>query len=157
MDVDSLGKKDVAAMIKTAPEDLAEVLELRLQLAKSSVRKYQAMQNAVCADGRCHGMFQFYGANRSGRWAGRLIQLQNLPQNHLADLEQARELVKAGDYEMLDTLYDSVPGVLSELIRTAFIPRPGYKFIVSDFSAIEARVLSHLAGEEWRVQLPLRE
>ena len=153
MEVDSLGKKDVTAMIKTAPEDLAEVLELRLQLAKSSVRKYQAMQNAVCADGRCHGRFQFYGANRSGRWAGRLIQLQNLPQNHLADLEQARELVKAGDYEMLDTLYDSVPGVLSELIRTAFIPRPGYKFIVSDFSAIEARVLSHLAGEEWRVDV----
>ena len=153
MEVDSLGKKDVTAMIKTAPEDLAEVLELRLQLAKSSVRKYQAMQNAVCADGRCHGMFQFYGANRSGRWAGRLIQLQNLPQNHLADLEQARELVKAGGYEMLDTLYDSVPGVLSELIRTAFIPRPGYKFIVSDFSAIEARVLSHLAGEEWRVDV----
>ena len=153
MEVDSLGKKDVAAMIKTAPEALAEVLELRLQLAKSSVRKYQAMQNAVCADGRCHGMFQFYGANRSGRWAGRLIQLQNLPQNHLSDLEQARELVKAGDYEMLDTLYDSVPGVLSELIRTAFIPRPGYKFIVSDFSAIEARVLSHLAGEEWRVDV----
>lgn len=153
MEVDSLGKKDVTAMIKTAPGDLAEVLELRLQLAKSSVRKYQAMQNAVCADGRCHGMFQFYGANRSGRWAGRLIQLQNLPQNHLADLEQARELVKDGDYEMLDTLYDSVPGVLSELIRTAFIPRPGYKFIVSDFSAIEARVLSHLAGEEWRVDV----
>ncbi|MBQ9594057.1 MAG: hypothetical protein IJR36_09310, partial [Lachnospiraceae bacterium] len=153
LEVDSLGKKDVAAMIKTAPEDLAEVLELRLQLAKSSVRKYQAMQNAVCADGRCHGMFQFLGANRSGRWAGRLIQLQNLPQNHLADLEQARAIVKAGDYEMLDALYDSVPGVLSELIRTAFIPRPGYKFIVSDFSAIEARVLSYLAGEEWRTEV----
>ena len=153
MEVESLGKKDVAAMIKTAPEDLAEVLSLRLQLAKSSVRKYQAMQNAVCRDGRCHGMFQFYGANRSGRWAGRLIQLQNLPQNHLPDLEQARELVKAGDYEMLDMLYDSVPGVLSELIRTAFIPRAGSKFIVSDFSAIEARVLSHLAGEDWRVEV----
>ena len=138
MEVDSLGKKDVAAMIKTAPESLAEVLSLRLQLAKSSVRKYRAMQNAVCADGRCHGMFQFYGANRSGRWAGRLIQLQNLPQNHMEDLGEARDLVKAGDYEMLDMLYDSVPGVLSELIRTAFIPRPGYKFIVSDFSAIEA-------------------
>ena len=153
MEVESLGKKDVAAMIKTAPEDLAEVLSLRLQLAKSSVRKYQAMQNAVCADGRCHGMFQFYGANRSGRWAGRLIQLQNLPQNHMDDLEQARDLVKAGDYEMLDLLYDSVPGVLSELIRTAFIPRPGYKFVVSDFSAIEARVLSHLAHEEWRAEV----
>ena len=153
MEVDTLGKKDVAAMIKTAPEDLAEVLSLRLQLAKSSVRKYQAMQNAVCADGRCHGMFQFYGANRSGRWAGRLIQLQNLPQNHMEDLEAARGLVKVGDYEMLDMLYDSVPGVLSELIRTAFIPRPGYKFIVSDFSAIEARVLSHLAHEEWRAEV----
>ena len=153
MEVESLGKKDVAAMIKTAPEDLAEVLSLRLQLAKSSVRKYQAMQNAVCADGRCHGMFQFYGANRSGRWAGRLIQLQNLPQNHMDDLEQARDLVKAGDYEILDMLYDSVPGVLSELIRTAFIPRPGYKFVVSDFSAIEARVLSHLAGEKWRAEV----
>ena len=153
MEVESLGKKDVAAMIKTAPEDLAEVLSLRLQLAKSSVRKYQAMQNAVCADRRCHGMFQFYGANRSGRWAGRLIQLQNLPQNHMDDLEQARDLVKAGDYEMLDMLYDSVPGVLSELIRTAFIPRPGYKFVVSDFSAIEARVLSHLAGETWRAEV----
>ncbi len=153
MEVDSLGKKDVAAMMKTAPEDLAEVLALRLQLAKSSVRKYEAMQNAVCADGRCHGMFQFYGANRSGRWAGRLIQLQNLPQNHMEDLEQARDLVKAGDYEMLSMLYDSIPGVLSELIRTAFIPRPGYKFIVSDFSAIEARVLSYLAGEKWRADV----
>ena len=153
MDVDSLGKKEVAAMIKSAPEDLAEVLSLRLQLAKSSVRKYQAMQNAVCADGRCHGMFMFYGANRSGRWAGRLIQLQNLPQNHMEDLEAARGLVKAGDYEMLDMLYDSVPGVLSELIRTAFVPRPGYKYIVSDFSAIEARVLSHLAGEKWRAEV----
>lgn len=153
MEVDSLGKKDVATMMKTAPEDLVEVLVLRLQLAKSSVHKYEAMQNAVCADGRCHGMFQFYGANRSGRWAGRLIQLQNLPQNHMEDLEQARDLVKAGDYEMLSMLYDYVPGVLSELIRTAFIPRPGYKFIVSDFSAIEARVLSHLAGEKWRTEV----
>ena len=153
LDVDSLGKKEVAAMIKSAPEDLAEVLSLRLQLAKSSVRKYQAMQNAVCADSRCHGMFMFYGANRSGRWAGRLIQLQNLPQNHMEDLDQARALVKAGDYEMLDMLYDSVPGVLSELIRTAFIPRSGYKYIVSDFSAIEARVLSYLAGEKWRAEV----
>ena len=153
MEVESLGKKDVATMIKTAPDKLAEVLSLRLQLAKSNVRKYQAMQNAVCEDGRCHGMFQFCGANRSGRWAGRLIQLQNLPQNHMEDLEQARDLVKAGDYEMLDMLYESVPGVLSELIRTAFIPRPGYKFIVCDFSAIEARVLSHLAGEKWRAEV----
>ena len=151
--VESLGKKDVSALIKTALEDVAEVLSLRLQLAKSSVRKYQAMENAVCADGRCRGMFQFYGANRTGRWSGRLIQLQNLPQNHIADLEQARALVKAGDYEMLDALYTSVPGVLSELVRTAFVPRPGYKFIVADFSAIEARVLSHLAGEKWRTEV----
>ena len=153
MEVDSLGKKEVTAMIKTAPEDLAEVLRLRLQLAKSSVRKYQAMQNAVCSDGRCHGMFQFYGANRSGRWAGRLIQLQNLYKNSMRDLEQARDLVKADDYDTLNMLYESVPEVLAELVRTAFIPRPGYKFIVSDFSAIEARVLSHLAGEEWRTEV----
>ena len=153
LETETLGKKDVAALLKSVPADMAEVLELRLQLAKSSVKKYQAMQNAVCDDDRCHGMFQFYGANRSGRWAGRLIQLQNLPQNHMSDLEQARDLVKAGDYEMLNMLYDSVPNVLSELIRTAFIPRPSYKFIVSDFSAIEARVLSHLAGEQWRTDV----
>ena len=153
MEIDSLGKKEVADMIKTAPDDLAEVLSLRLQLAKSSVWKYQAMQNAVCADGRCHGMFQFYGANRSGRWAGRLIQLQNLYRNSMPDLEQSRELVRSGDYEMLSILYDDIPEVLAQLIRTAFIPRPGYKYIVSDFSAIEARVLSHLAGEKWRVEV----
>ena len=150
IEAESLGKKDVAELLKSAPPDLAEVLQLRLQLAKSSVKKYQAMQNAACADDRCRGMFQFYGASRSGRWAGRLIQLQNLPQNHLPDLEQARALVKAGDYEMVKLLYGNVPQILSELIRTAFIPAPGYKFIVSDFSAIEARVLSYLAGETWR-------
>ena len=150
MPMESLGKKEVAAAIKDAPDKVAKVLTLRLQLAKSSVKKYQAMRTAVCTDGRCRGMFQFYGASRSGRWAGRLIQLQNLPQNHLPDLEQARTLVKAGDYEMLDLLYDNVPQVLSELIRTAFIPKPGFKYIVADFSAIEARVLSYLAGETWR-------
>ena len=153
LEVDSLDKKAVKELLKTAPPELAEVLELRRQLAKSSVKKYQAMQNAVCADGRARGMFQFYGANRSGRWAGRLIQLQNLPQNHMAYLEDARSLVRSGDYSMLSTLYGSVPEVLSELIRTAFVPRDGYKFIVSDFSAIEARVLSFLAGESWRLKV----
>ena len=153
LEVDSLDKKAVKELLKTAPPELAEVLELRWQLAKSSVKKYQAMQNAVCADGRARGMFQFYGANRSGRWAGRLIQLQNLPQNHMAHLEDARSLVRSGDYAMLSALYDSVPEVLSELIRTAFVPREGYKFIVSDFSAIEARVLSFLAGESWRLKV----
>ena len=153
LEMDSLDKKAVKELQKTAPPDLAEVLELRRQLAKSSVKKYQAMQNAVCADGRARGMFQFYGANRSGRWAGRLIQLQNLPQNHMAHLEDARSLVRSGDYALLSTLYDSVPEVLSELIRTAFVPRDGYKFIVSDFSAIEARVLSFLAGESWRLKV----
>ena len=153
LEVDSLDKKAVKELLKTAPPELAEVLELRRQLAKSSVKKYQAMQNAVCADGRARGMFQFYGANRSGRWAGRLIQLQNLPQNHMTHLEDARRLVRAGDYALLSALYDSVPEVLSELIRTAFVPRNGYKFIVSDFSAIEARVLSFLAGESWRLKV----
>lgn len=153
LEVDSLDKKSVKELLKTAPPELAEVLELRRQLAKSSVKKYQAMQNAVCADGRARGMFQFYGANRSGRWAGRLIQLQNLPQNHMAHLEDARSLVRSGDYALLSALYDSVPEVLSELIRTAFVPRDGYKFIVSDFSAIEARVLSFLADESWRLKV----
>ncbi|UWF83475.1 MAG: DNA polymerase family A [Bacteriophage sp.] len=153
LEVDSLDKKAVKELLKTVPSELAEVLELRRQLAKSSVKKYQAMQNAVCADGRARGMFQFYGANRSGRWAGRLIQLQNLPQNHMAHLEDARSLVRSGDYALLSALYDSVPEVLSELIRTAFVPRNGYKFIVSDFSAIEARVLSFLAGESWRLKV----
>ena len=150
-EADALDKKAVKELIRNSDnQTIQTALTLRQQLAKSSVKKYQAMQNAVCRDGRAHGMFQFYGANRSGRWAGRLIQLQNLPQNHLPDLEQARQYVIDGDYEMLDLLYDSVPTVLSELIRTAFVPRPGYKFIVSDFSAIEARVLAYLAGETWR-------
>lgn len=151
VETESLDKKAVKELIKTTDEQsVQDALILRQQLAKSSVKKYQAMQNAVCRDGRAHGMFQFYGANRSGRWAGRLIQLQNLPQNHLPDLEQARQYVIDDEYEMLDLLYDSVPAVLSELIRTAFVPRPGYKFIISDFSAIEARVLAFLAGETWR-------
>ena len=151
VEAEALDKKAVKELIRNSDnQTVRTALMLRQQLAKSSVKKYQAMQNAVCRDGRAHGMFQFYGANRSGRWAGRLIQLQNLPQNHLPDLEQARQYVLDGDYEMLELLYDSVPTVLSELIRTAFIPRLGYKFIVSDFSAIEARVLAHLAGETWR-------
>ena len=151
MEADALDKKAVKELIRNSDNQTVQTaLMLRQQLAKSSVKKYQAMQNAFCRDGRAHGMFQFYGANRSGRWAGRLIQLQNLPQNHLPDLDQARQYVIDGDYEMLELLYDSVPAVLSELIRTAFIPRPRYKFIVSDFSAIEARVLAFLAGETRR-------
>lgn len=151
VEADALDKKAVKELIRNSDNQTVQTaLMLRQQLAKSSVKKYQAMQNAVCTDGRAHGMFQFYGANRSGRWAGRLIQLQNLLQNHLPDLDQARQYVIDGDYEMLELLYDSVPAVLSELIRTAFIPLPGYKFIVSDFSAIEARVLAFLAGETWR-------
>ena len=151
----SLGKKDAAKMIadKDMDEKVTEALKLRLQLAKSSVKKYQAMRNAVCRDGRARGMFQFLGANRSGRWAGRIIQLQNLPQNHMEDLEQARGLVKNGDYEALSMLYDSVPNVLSELIRTAFVAVDGNKLCVADFSAIEARVLSWLAGERWRMEV----
>ena len=150
---DTLGKKTVAELLKTAPERLREVLLLRQQLAKSSVKKYQAMENAVCSDGRARGMFQFYGANRSGRWAGRMIQLQNLPQNHMPDLEQARELVESGNYDAMELLYDDIPDTLSQLIRTAFVPRPGMKFVVADFSAIEARVLSHLAKENWRTEV----
>jgi len=153
MEIESLGKKEVAAMLKDAPPDLAEALILRQQLAKSSVKKYQAMQNCVCEDGRAHGMFMFYGANRTGRFAGRLVQLQNLPQNHMGDLEQARELVRQDDYASLQMLYDSVPDVLSELIRTAFIPYEGGKFIVADFSAIEARVIAWMADEKWRLEV----
>lgn len=153
LDMETLGKKDVAKEVETAPNEIKEVLKLRLQLAKSSVKKYQAMEASMCRDARCHGMFMFYGANRSGRWAGRIVQLQNLPQNHMKDLEEARAIVKSGDYETLNMLYDNVPNVLSELIRTSFIPRDGYKFIVSDFSAIEARVLSYLAGKTWRSEV----
>lgn len=142
VETDSLDKKAVVTMMKDADEELHEVLSLRQQIAKSSVKKYQAMENVVYDDGRVHGMFRFYGANRSGRWAGRLIQLQNLPQNHMLDLEEVRGLVKWGDYEALSMLYDSVPNVLSELIRTAFIPKENCKFVVADFSAVEARVLS---------------
>lgn len=155
VETETLGKKDAARMIadRDMDEEVAEALKLRLQLAKSSVKKYQAMRNAVCRDSRARGMFQFYGANRSGRWAGRIIQLQNLPQNHMEDLEQARGLVKNGDYEALSMLYDSVPNVLSELIRTAFVAGDENKFCVLDFSAIEARVLSWLAGERWRMEV----
>jgi len=153
VETDSLDKKNVAALLKTAPEDQRDVLLLRQQLAKSSVKKYQAMQNTVCLDGRARGMFQYYGASRSCRWAGRHIQLQNLPQNHIPDLEDARSLVKLGDYDAVKLIYEDVPDTLSQLIRTAFIPKPGYKFIVSDFSAIEARVLSFLAGEQWRLDV----
>ena len=153
LETDTLGKKAVLELLKTAPPELAEVLALRQQLAKSSVKKYQAMENAVCADGRARGMFQFYGANRTGRWAGRLIQMQNLPQNHLEDLAEARSLVRCGAFDALEMLYEDVPDTLSQLIRTAFVPRSGAKFIVSDFSAIEARVIAWLAGEQWRQEV----
>ncbi len=153
LETDTLGKKAVAELLKDAPEHLAEVLKLRQQLAKSSVKKYTAMENAICADSRARGMFQFYGANRTGRFAGRLVQLQNLPQNHMPDLKEARGIVKSGDYETLEMLYEDIPDTLSQLIRTAFVPKLGNKFIVADFSAIEARVLSWLAGEEWRTEV----
>lgn len=150
LETDTLGKKVVAELIKTAPPQLQTVLELRQQLAKSSVKKYQTMERAVCDDGRARGMFAFYGANRTGRWAGRLIQLQNLPQNHLPDLADARDLVKSGDFDVVKLLYEDVPDTLSQLIRTAFIPKDGTQFYVSDFSAIEARVIAWYAGELWR-------
>ena len=150
IETDTLGKKAVAELLKTAPLELQKVLTLRRQLAKSSVKKYQAMETAVCADGRARGMFQFYGANRTGRWAGRIIQMQNLPQNHLDDLAEARSLVRRGDYDAVEMLYEDVPDTLSQLIRTAFVPQNDRKLIVADFSAIEARVIAWLAGEEWR-------
>ena len=150
VETDTLGKKAVAELLKTAPPELQNVLLLRQQLAKSSVKKYQAMETAVCADGRARGMFQFYGANRTGRWAGRIIQMQNLPQNHLDDLSEARGLVRAGGFDALEMLYEDVPDTLSQLIRTAFVPQENRKFIVADFSAIEARVIAWLAGEKWR-------
>ena len=153
LETDTLGKKAVAELLKDAPDDLGEVLMLRQQLAKSSVKKYAAMENAICSDSRVRGMFMFYGANRTGRFAGRLVQLQNLPQNHIPDLAEARGLVSAGDYTALEMLYEDIPDTLSQLIRTAFIPQNGRKFIVADFSAIEARVLSYLAGEEWRTKV----
>ena len=148
---DSLGKAQVQELIKTAKEPVKSVLQMRLQLSKSSVKKYTAMKNTACSDNRARGMFSFYGASRTGRWAGRNVQLQNLPQNHLPDLTEARELVKYGSFEDIQMLYDDVPDTLSQLIRTAFIPRQGMKFIVADFSAIEARVIAWLADEEWRM------
>ena len=153
METDTLGKKAVAELIRTAPEPLREVLSLRQQLAKSSVKKYTAMENAVCADSRAHGMFQFYGANRTGRFSGRLIQLQNLYKNTMPDLAQARALVRSGNYEALSMLYEDIPDTLSQLIRTAFVPQNGRKFIVADFSAIEARVIAWFAGERWRLKV----
>ena len=153
IETDSLDKKAVAELLKDAPDNLADVLTLRQQLAKSSVRKYQAMEKTVCSDGRARGMFQFYGANRTGRFSGRNIQLQNLPQNHLPDLSEARSLVKGGDFDGVELLYEDVPDTLSQLIRTAFIPRENALFYVADFSAIEARVIAWFAGESWRQQV----
>jgi DNA polymerase len=153
LEVDSLGKKNVIAALDGAPREIREVLELRLGLAKSSIKKYQAMENAACSDDRARGMFQFYGANRTGRWSGRLIQAQNLKRNSIEDLAVARTLVKGGNYEAVKLLYGDVPDTLSQLVRTAFIPKSDHRFIVSDFSAIEARVLSWLAGETWRIDI----
>ena len=153
IETESLDKKAVKELLSDADKKVSEVLECRQQLAKSSIKKYTAMQNMACDDNRARGCFMFYGANRSGRWAGRGIQLQNLPQNHMSDLEEARNLVREGNFEALELLYNNVPRVLSELIRTAFVPKPGYKYIVADFSAIEARVLSFLAGEQWRIDV----
>ena len=151
VEIDSLSKQAVAEMIEKTDGEVEELLRLRLLMAKTSVKKYEAIERSVCSDGRVHGLLQFYGANRTGRWAGRLVQVQNLPQNHIVDLELARNLVKQGRFEDVELLYDSTPRVLSELIRTAFIPKPGCRFLVADFSAIEARVLAWLSGEQWRL------
>ncbi len=153
MDTDVLDKKAVKSMLADADGDVLEVLKLRLLMAKTSVKKYEAIDRAMCSDGRVHGLLQFYGANRTGRWAGRLVQVQNLPQNHIPDLALARDLVKTGRYDDLETLFESTPNVLSELIRTAFVPKPGTRFIVADFSAIEARVIAWLSGEQWRLDV----
>lgn len=150
METETLDKKAVSEMLKTASPEMKKVLTLRQQLAKSSVKKYQTMETAVCADGRARGMFQFYGANRTGRWAGRLIQMQNLPQNHLNNLADIRALVRDGNFDAVDIFFDDIPDMLSQLIRTAFVPKDNTKFIVADFSAIEARVIAWLAGEKWR-------
>ena len=157
IEVPSLGKKDVAAMImdldkNSTDQEALDMLKLRLQMAKSSVKKYQAAERCICSDGRAHGLFQFSGANRTQRWAGRLIQLQNLPQNHISTLDEARELVKLGCFGMMESIYGNTPDILSQLIRTMLIPKEGCEFIVADFSAIEARVLAWLAGEEWRLE-----
>ena len=149
IEVDSLAKADVEELVENTQGDVAEMMKLRLAMSKTSVKKYEAMERSVCPDGRVHGLLQFYGANRTGRWAGRLVQIHNLPQNHMEDLELARSIVKEGRYDLVELLYDSIPDVLSELIRTAFVARPGCRFIVSDFSAIEARVMGYLAGEGW--------
>ena len=151
VEAEKLDKKTVKGLISETDGEVLEVLKLRLLMAKTSVKKYEAIERSVCSDGRVHGLLQFYGANRTGRWAGRLVQVQNLPQNHIPDLELARTLVKEQRFEDLDLLYDSTPEVLSELIRTAFVPKPGCRFIVADFSAIEARVLAWFAGEQWRL------
>ena len=151
VEVGSLDKKAIKGLLPEVDGEVLEVLKLRLLLAKTSVKKYEAIQRSVCRDGRVHGLLQFYGANRTGRWAGRLVRIQNLPQNHIPDLALARSLVRRGEFEQVDLLFDSTPGVLSELIRTAFIPKAGCRFIVADFSAIEARVLAWLSGEQWRL------
>lgn len=151
VEAEKLDKKTVKGLLTETDGEVLEVLKLRLLMAKTSVKKYEAIERSVCSDGRVHGLLQFYGANRTGRWAGRLVQVQNLPQNHIPDLDLARSLVKEQRFEDLDLLYDSTPEVLSELIRTAFVPKSGCRFIVADFSAIEARVLAWFAGEQWRL------